>query len=134
MGSSVFCFSVPPRIVHHSGDVVVEENDTVSLTCRVTGVPPPTVTWYRMPSDITSTREKERKLKQPCNMTHKKKQQISVCSGSLCRINCYLHLTCRMWNIRNLQISHVSRACSMSCHRDKSDWRDAGAGERDASL
>ena len=56
-----YLLSVPPKIVDFSGDVTAEENDTVSLVCRVTGVPPPTVTWFRMSSDVMAHGRKERK-------------------------------------------------------------------------
>ncbi|XP_033749803.1 limbic system-associated membrane protein-like isoform X2 [Pecten maximus] len=42
---------VPPRIVDDAStrEVVAREGDTVTLVCNVTGVPPPTVHWYRRP-------------------------------------------------------------------------------------
>jgi len=47
---------VPAQIIDElsSNDVTVQEGDTVVLTCNVTGVPKPEVTWYRRPhhSDI----------------------------------------------------------------------------------
>ena len=40
---------VPAKIVRHlsSSGTVVPENGKVTLTCNVTGVPTPEVTWYR---------------------------------------------------------------------------------------
>nr|QHX41542.1 opioid-binding protein/cell adhesion molecule-like protein isoform X2 [Octopus vulgaris] len=40
---------VPPKIIDHlsSVDANVREGETVSLVCNVTGIPQPTVTWYR---------------------------------------------------------------------------------------
>ncbi|CAI9730932.1 opioid-binding cell adhesion molecule homolog [Octopus vulgaris] len=40
---------VPPKIIDHlsSVDTNVREGETVSLVCNVTGIPQPTVTWYR---------------------------------------------------------------------------------------
>ncbi|ESO92560.1 hypothetical protein LOTGIDRAFT_120413 [Lottia gigantea] len=40
---------VPATIIHHlsSEDQTAREGDTVTLTCNVTGIPAPSVTWYR---------------------------------------------------------------------------------------
>lgn len=40
---------VPPTIISHlsSSDMEVREGDTVTLICNVTGIPHPSVTWYR---------------------------------------------------------------------------------------
>ncbi|KAL8598482.1 hypothetical protein ACOMHN_032759 [Nucella lapillus] len=42
-------YEVPSKIIEHlsSEDLVVRENDEVTLVCNVTGVPAPEVTWYR---------------------------------------------------------------------------------------
>lgn len=47
-----YVVSVPAEIIHESSsdDVTLQEGDTVVLTCNVTGIPPPQVTWYRRPS------------------------------------------------------------------------------------
>lgn len=37
----------PPLILETSGDQTVREGDTVSLWCRVSGIPYPKITWYR---------------------------------------------------------------------------------------
>ncbi|XP_021371669.1 protein CEPU-1-like isoform X2 [Mizuhopecten yessoensis] len=42
---------VPPRIIDEAStrDIVAREGETVTLVCNVTGVPTPTVHWYRRP-------------------------------------------------------------------------------------
>ncbi|XP_074650834.1 limbic system-associated membrane protein-like isoform X2 [Tubulanus polymorphus] len=52
---------VPPKIIESqsSNDVIVKEGDTVQLVCNATGVPLPTITWYRVPSKDSGA-EKER--------------------------------------------------------------------------
>ena len=52
--STIFVFlflflTVPAKIIDHlsTGDLVVRENEKVTLVCNVTGVPMPEVTWYR---------------------------------------------------------------------------------------
>ena len=45
----------PAKIIDHlssGATVVVQEGDTVELVCNVTGVPHPTVTWYRIPTGL----------------------------------------------------------------------------------
>lgn len=44
---------VPAKIIQHlsTSDLVVRENEKVTLVCNVTGVPVPEVTWYRHISD-----------------------------------------------------------------------------------
>ncbi|GAB1606111.1 opioid-binding protein/cell adhesion molecule homolog, partial [Argonauta hians] len=52
---------VPPKIIDHlsSIDTSVREGETVSLVCNVTGIPQPTVTWYRQ-------KRHEGGVKEPC--------------------------------------------------------------------
>lgn len=41
-----------------SNDVSVQEGETVPLVCNVTGIPHPTVTWFRRPTNgLLSERE-----------------------------------------------------------------------------
>ena len=42
-------FTVPATVIgqYSSDDVTAREGDTVVLTCNVTGIPEPEVTWYR---------------------------------------------------------------------------------------
>jgi hypothetical protein len=44
-----FSSPVPAKIIEHlsTKDVIVRENEQVTLVCNVTGVPAPEVTWYR---------------------------------------------------------------------------------------
>ncbi|XP_050401914.1 opioid-binding protein/cell adhesion molecule isoform X2 [Patella vulgata] len=51
---------VPPSIVSFSypGDIKVKEDETVELRCNATGVPQPTVKWFRL--NQFTTRERER--------------------------------------------------------------------------
>jgi hypothetical protein len=44
---------VPSKIIEHlsTEDLVVRENEKVTLVCNVTGVPMPEVTWYRHVTD-----------------------------------------------------------------------------------
>ncbi|XP_041370227.1 lachesin-like [Gigantopelta aegis] len=52
---------VPPRIVGTVGSkvVMVKEGQSVSLVCNVTGIPPPTVTWYKQSSTRDGPKESE---------------------------------------------------------------------------
>ena len=51
--------AVPASIIDElsSGDVTVQEGDTVVLICNVTGVPTPDVTWFRRPANKMAERE-----------------------------------------------------------------------------
>jgi len=56
-------FTVPASVIgqYSSDDVTAREGDTVVLTCNVTGVPKPEVTWYRRhrsASDVTYRRQR----------------------------------------------------------------------------
>ena len=44
---SINLFTEPPLILETSGDQTVLEGETVSLWCRVSGIPYPKITWYR---------------------------------------------------------------------------------------
>lgn len=50
---------LPPKIIDHlsSSDINVKEGETVSLVCNVTGIPQPTVTWYRQRRHDSGVRE-----------------------------------------------------------------------------
>ncbi|XP_046370060.1 lachesin-like isoform X2 [Haliotis rufescens] len=51
---------VPPRILGAQSDteVVVNEGLSVSLSCNVSGIPRPTVMWYKKPTQIGQTKER----------------------------------------------------------------------------
>ncbi|XP_064608403.1 limbic system-associated membrane protein-like isoform X2 [Liolophura sinensis] len=51
---------VPSAIIDQlsSSDMVAEEGDTVMLVCNVTGVPHPEVTWFRLPTQAGTQKEK----------------------------------------------------------------------------
>ncbi|XP_052101022.1 limbic system-associated membrane protein-like isoform X2 [Mytilus californianus] len=53
---------VPPKINVNlsSGDIIAREGDTVTLTCNVSGIPAPTVHWYRRPLDHGISKAKEK--------------------------------------------------------------------------
>ncbi|XP_076103424.1 limbic system-associated membrane protein-like isoform X5 [Mytilus galloprovincialis] len=53
---------VPPKInvSLSSGDIIAREGDTVTLTCNVSGIPAPTVHWYRRPLDHGISKAKEK--------------------------------------------------------------------------
>jgi len=55
----IVVYLVPPHVVEDSSsaNVVATEGDTVVLTCNVTGVPPPEVTWYRSAESTSSTHQ-----------------------------------------------------------------------------
>ncbi|KAH9500695.1 hypothetical protein Btru_076288 [Bulinus truncatus] len=52
---------VPPRIISDpiESTLIYREGDRVTLTCNATGMPKPTVRWYRQPSVRGETRESE---------------------------------------------------------------------------
>ncbi|XP_048733403.1 opioid-binding protein/cell adhesion molecule-like isoform X2 [Ostrea edulis] len=52
---------VPPEILDtSSNDLTTKEGDTVTLTCNVTGIPRPTVQWFRKPHADSQEHHKER--------------------------------------------------------------------------
>lgn len=52
---------VPPTILDtSSNDLTAKEGDTVTLTCNVTGIPRPTVQWFRKPHADSREQHKER--------------------------------------------------------------------------
>lgn len=63
-----YCVAVPPEIIEDmsSIDVTVQEGDTVTLTCNVTGVPLPHVTWQRK-----SVMNKAMSIKETKNCEHR---------------------------------------------------------------
>ena len=63
---SFFFLTVPAQIIDElsSDDVTVQEGDMVILTCNVTGVPKPEVTWYRRPVN-SKISERKRKMCKP---------------------------------------------------------------------
>ncbi|RUS77940.1 hypothetical protein EGW08_014286 [Elysia chlorotica] len=52
---------VPSEIVEHltSTDVTAQEGDTVTLVCNATGIPPPKITWFSLPSGSDVRRQSE---------------------------------------------------------------------------
>lgn len=72
---------VPPKIDEDlsTGNVITKEGETVTLTCNVSGIPPPVVHWYRRPLDqgIGKAKEKLVPMKhsfyhRPCTYTFHK--------------------------------------------------------------
>ena len=43
-----FLFTVPATILADQSNVTVVEGQSVSLTCRASGDPPPSITWYEV--------------------------------------------------------------------------------------
>lgn len=56
--------TVPPEIDEKlsTGNIITKEGETVTLTCNVSGIPPPVVHWYRRPLDQGIGKAKESKL------------------------------------------------------------------------
>ncbi|GFO25902.1 opioid-binding protein/cell adhesion molecule [Plakobranchus ocellatus] len=54
-------YLVPAEILDHlsSSDVTVQEGETVTLVCNATGTPQPKVTWFRIPSGASDSRQSE---------------------------------------------------------------------------
>lgn len=53
---------VPPKIDADlsSNDIITREGQTVTLTCNVSGIPPPVVHWFRRPLDAALANNKEK--------------------------------------------------------------------------
>lgn len=53
--------AVPPNIIDYSDsdDVKARTGDSVELMCNATGIPTPTITWYRL--NVWSSKKKESK-------------------------------------------------------------------------
>lgn len=61
--SSTCFFSVfiePPRFINQSESIQIAElHSTVNLLCGIYGVPPPTITWYKITPKNRQTMDKE---------------------------------------------------------------------------
>lgn len=55
---------VPPQILNDEGgrreEIIAKEGDTVNVVCNVSGIPAPSVKWYRRPLTDTEGNERER--------------------------------------------------------------------------
>ena len=61
----VYCFvAVPPRIKYYTRptDIKVRVGDDVILMCNSTGIPPPTITWYRLNKYNNNLKESKYKI------------------------------------------------------------------------
>lgn len=100
-------FPVPAKIIEHlsTEDLVVRENEKVTLVCNVTGVPMPEVTWYRH----VNYQKGVEKQSEFCPSTDRK--QSVMCFFSFCVLcvhpsvtlpvrprSCYrFHVSCCPW-------------------------------------
>ena len=46
-----FVYTVPAGILADQSNVTVVEGQSVNLTCRASGDPPPSITWYKVVND-----------------------------------------------------------------------------------
>ena len=51
----LFLPTVSPLIINISGESVLDQADDLDLTCEVTGIPTPSITWYHNGQELTST-------------------------------------------------------------------------------
>lgn len=75
--TNTYCISrssVPPQILNENDDgsrreILSKEGETVNVICNVSGIPPPSVKWYRRPLEDTLGSKKESKRKAvSCNI------------------------------------------------------------------
>ncbi|XP_068224184.1 roundabout homolog 2-like [Palaemon carinicauda] len=55
---------VPPLILEEPKDEIVRKNDPLTLYCKATGNPPPTIVWYKADSE-TPLRDRDSRLQLP---------------------------------------------------------------------
>ena len=61
-----FLITVPPQILNENedgkaGEIITKEGETVNVVCNVSGIPVPSVKWYRRPLTDTTGSKKESK-------------------------------------------------------------------------
>ena len=131
-------FAVPAKIIEHlsTGNLMVRENEKVTLVCNVTGVPVPEVTWYRHIRDEKGV-EKQSEFCPSTDRKHQSREFIDPflpvpscgCIFSVVHTNCSLpSLSLLSSLLSSLSISRVHVACTQlgvwicgSCDRIKSD-------------
>ncbi|XP_066989236.1 roundabout homolog 1-like [Macrobrachium rosenbergii] len=62
--SSSVPLEVPPQILEEPKDEIVRKNDPLTLYCKATGNPPPTIVWYKADSE-TPLRDRDSRLQLP---------------------------------------------------------------------